>query len=115
MHSNNRSTCSTIHNCLHIFSTNEYLNRQEGGVSRSTSDGWGCTPYSFPESSYEPSSVILRCPLSNFLFLLIGSWLTALFGSGDLVRGGKVQSRVLWSLRTRLLHFRSLLFLYQCS
>ena len=44
-------------------------------MARSTSDGGRRTPYSFPESSSDPNSVIRRSSLSVRAFLLTGSWL----------------------------------------
>ena len=47
-------------------------------MSTSTSDGGRRTPYSFAESSSDPDSVILSCPLSVRGFLLTGSWFVLL-------------------------------------
>ena len=91
-------TCCTIHNCFNLLPSKFNSNCQEGGVSRSTSNGGRRTPYSFPESSSDPNSVIRRCPSSVRAFLLSGSWLGLLvyFRGGVLDTQPYSHSDALW-------------------
>ena len=109
------STCSSIYNCFYLFSYEMEFNHQEGGVSSSTFDGWWCISYSFPESSSEPSSVILRCPLSNFLFFWTGSWF-ALHRDGCVFAGDSaLQSRAWWLLLSHFIYLPSIFRLSHTS
>ena len=98
-------TCYSIHNCFHLFSCKMQFNRQEEGMSSSIFNGWWCTPYSFPKSYSESSSMILRCPWSNCVFFWTGARFAFPVDGGVFAPDGALQSCAWWLL---LPHFMPL-------
>ena len=109
------STCSSVHNCFNLFFCQIQFNCQKGCVSKSTSDSWLCTPYSFPISSSEPSSVILSYHLSNFLFFCTGSWFALLRDKAVFALYSALQSRAWWLLFPHFMHLPSIFCLLHTS
>ena len=104
-----------MHNCFYLFSCEMQFNRQEEGVLRSISDGCRYSSYSFPESSSEPISVILRCPLSNFLFCWTGSWFALPKDGGVFASDSALQSHAWCLLLPHFMHLPSIFRLSHTS
>ena len=86
-------------------------------MARSTSDGGRLTPYSFPESSSDPNSVIRRCHLSVRASLLTAFWLWLLvfFRGGACDTQPYSQSEAWWFFPPHLKQRLSFLRLSICS
>ena len=86
-------------------------------MARSTSDGRRQAPYSFPESSSDPNSVIRRYPLPVRAFLLPGSGLVWLvyFRGGVCHTQPYSQSEAWWFFLPHLKQQLSFFLLSLCS
>ena len=96
-------------NCFYLFCHKMQFNLQEVGMLRRKSNDWSCTPYSFPECTSEPSSLIMRLLLLQSLFFRTASWFV-LIGNGCVLALDRALQSIAWCIPLpHFIHLRSTL------